>query len=75
MAPSERQLTANGRPNGPAILDPKHMSVKGVAFLHPLRNRKVIDTFYNERRTEGELDAKLDPAGEELINGTIPEGW
>ena len=51
------------------------MSVKAVVSLHPLRNRKVIDTFYNERGTEGELDTKLDPAGEALINGTIPEGW
>jgi len=54
---------------------PLHMTIKGVVFLHPLRDRRVIDAFYSERGTEGELDGKLDPVGEELINGTIPDGW
>lgn len=51
---------------------PLHMSVKGVVFLHPLRDRMVIDAFYSERGTEDDLDGTLDPVGEELISGTIP---
>lgn len=51
------------------------MSAKGVLFLHPLPERRVIDAFYSERGTEAELDGKLDAVGEELINRTIPEGW
>ncbi|MBT8443334.1 MAG: DUF695 domain-containing protein, partial [Gammaproteobacteria bacterium] len=51
---------------------PLHMTVKGVLYLHPLRDRMVIDAFYSERGTESDLDGTLDPVGQELIGGTIP---
>ncbi len=52
---------------------PLRMAIKGVLYVHPMRERRAIDAFYSERGTKEDLDGSLDPVGEALIHGTIPE--
>ena len=57
------------------------MTKKGFMYVHPYWKNSVIDAFYSEPGTEGEVDGSLDPPGQELIETSRPEnsdfrfGW